>query len=93
MANPTPVQAVEESFFRDFVDNGDLRIGESLLTDDGRTTFNTVMFEVRHDLKKIVRDLPHEREAKLLKMSMIQHAISQILSEIAHTEDDNKLYR
>lgn len=88
MANPTPVQAVEGSFFSDFVDNSDLRIGESLLTEDGRTAFNGVKFEVRHDLNKIVKDLPHEREAKLLRMSMIQHAVSQILSEIAMEEDN-----
>ena len=88
MANPTSVQAVEGSFFRDFVDNGESKLQEFLLTEDGRTAFNRVKFEIRHDLNKIVRDLPRERQDKLLRMAMIQHAISQILSELARAEDN-----
>ncbi len=81
-------QGVETSFFRDFVDNSTLRLGKSLLTEDGRTAFYEVKFMIKSGgFKKIIRDLPHEREAKLLRMAMIQHAISQILSEIATYED------
>ena len=89
MANPTPVQAVEESFFRDFVDNSEAKLQEFLLTDVGRVTFNGVKF----NLKLSIKDLPSERTEKLLMMAIIQHAISQILSEIAMAEDANWLGR
>lgn len=87
MKTPDTVQVAETNFFQDFVDNSDLRLGKALLTEEGRTLFNTVKFELRHDLRQIFRDLPHKREEKLLEMAMIQHAISQIFSEIAIAED------
>ena len=85
MGNPNPVQATKGSFFRDFVDNSESRFGKSLLTDEGRTAFN----KVKSNLKLYLpfRKLPREREQKLMRMAMIQHAVSQILSDIAMEED------
>ena len=87
MANPTPVQAAEESFFRDFVDNGESKLQEFLLTEEGRDLFNTIKSAFKAVI--LVEELPKERTSKLLTMAMIQHAISQILSEIAMAEDAN----
>lgn len=88
MGIPNPVQVTTEGrFFRDFVDNSDMRLGNALLTEDGRTAFNEVMFEIRYELKQIFKDLPSERDKKLLTMAMIKHAVSQILSEIAQDQD------
>lgn len=90
MKTPDTTQGAETSFFRDFVDNGTLRLGGSLLTECGRDLFDRVKFDIRRCLEPIVDGLPCEREKKLLRMSMIQHAISQILSEIAGREDKKR---
>ena len=86
MATPTPVQATEESFFRDFVDNGEAKLQEFLLTEEGRDVFNRMKSTLKEKL--MVEKLPKERTRKLLIMAIIQHAISQILSEIAMAEDN-----
>ena len=75
------------SFFRDFVDDNDLILGNALLTEEWRNTFNGVKFEIRGCLKEVFRKLPQDRERRLLRMSMIKHAVSQILYEIARDED------
>ena len=42
MSDSKTGQAVQESFFRDYVDNGSNRLGEALLTDKNREVFNFV---------------------------------------------------
>jgi len=81
-------QSAEISFFRDFVDNSDFTLGKSLLTEGGRDIFNGVKFEVGGCLAEVIRKLPKERTEKLLRMAMIKHAVSQILSGIAIKEDN-----
>jgi len=83
------VHGTETSFFRDFVDNSDLRLGNALLTEEGRRSFNRIKNEIEHDLGWILGYSLQERAEKLLRMAMIMHAVSQILSEIAR-EEDNK---
>lgn len=82
------VQKDETSFFRDFVDNSDLRIGNALLTEEGRGKLNGVQFEVRGCLAEVFRKLPNERTEKLLRMVMIEYAVLQDLYEIARNEDN-----
>lgn len=93
MKNLDMAKGVETSFFRDFVDNNDLRLGNALLTEDGRAVFNRVKFWVGICTRDVVRGmldrrLSLDREGKLLKMAMFQHAVSQVLSEIAMEEDN-----
>ncbi len=91
MKTPSVVKGVQMSFFRDFVDNSDLKLAKSLLTEDGRDAYNRVKFEVEGCLAKVVHKLPQERGERLLRMSMISHVVSQILYEIAKKEDRSSL--
>lgn len=83
MQIPGTVEESGQSFFRDFVDNSDTRLGNYLLTEEGRVNFNGI----KSGLEKFIVPLPRDRDAKFLAMAMIQHAISQILSDIALEED------
>ena len=86
--NATNSAKVEGSFFRDFVDNSDSRLGKALLTEQGRTAFNKIKAQIFYDfIASEVFWKSLGREDRLLAMAMVQHAVSQILSEVAHEED------
>ena len=102
MSDSKTGQAVQESFFRDYVDNSSNRRGEALLTDRNREIFNFIKGKARANIYRLLNcvipvvcdSLPNSskktsRETQLLVMAMVRLAVEQVLSEIAMKEDQN----
>ncbi len=87
------------SFFQDFVDNSEERLGRALQTRLGRVVFQHIKEEIEEKMmdilyrKRVVTDrllsqvVPDAREADLLHLTMFKHAVDQVLGARAMQKD------